>query len=235
MKRHCLLQDIFSKKTLSVPTLAVDTVLVVRHFLFLSKKTLSVTKFSVFRHFLLRYCWLWDIFCFYQKRHCPLRNFLFSDTFCWDIVGCETFSVFIKKDIVRYEIFCFQTFAVVRHVQSSDTCSCPKRAVVRNVPLSETCSCPTLYIMRHFLWPRDGGRFENLSGQVVWYTATAQQHLLFCQNLRGCIPLCTPLGSTIPVITYYLVPFPNLTPFNGCSGKWLWSECNYDGGDCYTR
>ena len=194
MKRHCLLQDIFSKKTLSVPTLAVDTVLVVRHFLLLSKKTLSVTKFSVFRHFQLRYCWLWDIFCFYQKRHCPLWDFLFSDI-----------------------------------------CSRQTRAVVRHVQLSETFSCPTLYIMRHFLWPRDGGRFENLSGQVVWYTATAQQHLLFCQNLRGCNPLCTPLGSTIPVITYYLVPFPNLTPFNGCSGKWLWSECNYDGGDCYTR
>ena len=58
VKRHCLLQDIFSKKTLSVPTLAVDTVLVVRHFPFLSKKTLSVTKFSVFRHFLLSHCWL---------------------------------------------------------------------------------------------------------------------------------------------------------------------------------
>ena len=50
VKRHCLLQDTFSKKTLSVPTVSVETLLVVRHFLFLSKKTLSVMRFSVFRH-----------------------------------------------------------------------------------------------------------------------------------------------------------------------------------------
>ena len=118
VKRHCLLQDIFSKKTLSVPTLAVDTVLVVRHFLFLSKKTLSVTKFSVFRHFQLRYCWLWDIFCFYQKRHCPLWDFLFSDI-------CSR-----------------QTRAVVRHVQLSEMCSCPKLAVVRHSTLWDTFCDP---------------------------------------------------------------------------------------------
>ena len=45
VKRHYLLQDIFSKKTLSVLTVSVETLLVVRHFLFLSKKTLSVVRY----------------------------------------------------------------------------------------------------------------------------------------------------------------------------------------------
>ena len=44
VKRHCLLQDIFSKKTLSVPTFSVETLLVVRHFQLLIKKTLSVMR-----------------------------------------------------------------------------------------------------------------------------------------------------------------------------------------------
>ena len=48
MKRHCLLQDTFSKKTLSVLTVSVETLLVVRHFLFLSKKTLSVMRYFQF-------------------------------------------------------------------------------------------------------------------------------------------------------------------------------------------
>ena len=106
VKRHCLLQDIFSKKTLSVPTVSVETLLVVRHFLFLSKKTLSV----------MRYFQFWGIFSFYQK----------------DIVRYEIFSVlrhlqFIlsKRHSPLWDIFSFQRFAVVRHFQLFDTCSCP--------------------------------------------------------------------------------------------------------------
>ena len=120
VKRQCLLQDIFSKKTLSVPTFSVETLLVVRHFQLLFKKTLSVMRyfqfsdicsfyqkdivpneiFSVFRHLQ-----------FLTKRHCPL----------WDICS------FYQKDFVRYEIF----------------------SVVRLLQLSETCSCQTLAIIRH--------------------------------------------------------------------------------------
>ena len=67
VKRHCLLQDIFSKKTLSVPTFSVETLLVVRHFQLLVKKTLSVMRYLQFS----------DICSFYQK----------------DIVRYEIFSV----------------------------------------------------------------------------------------------------------------------------------------------
>ena len=107
VKRHCLLQDIFSKKTLSVPTVSVETLLVVRHFLFLSKKTWSVGRYFQF----------WGIFSFYQK----------------DIVRYEIFSVlrqlqfFIKKtlSVMRWfqfsDICSFQTLSVVWHLQLSDT------------------------------------------------------------------------------------------------------------------
>ena len=141
-----------------------------------------------FRHLLLTQCWLWDIFCFYQKRHCPLWNFLFSDTFSWDIVGCETFSVFIKKDIVRYEIFCFQTFSVVRHVQLSDTCSCPKRAVVRNLQLSDTLHYETLSVTQGW---REVWKFEWASSVVHRHCSAAP---FILPKSEGVYPPLHPFG-----------------------------------------
>ena len=127
VKRHCLLQDIFSKKTLSVPTVSVETLLVVRHFLFLSKKTLSV----------MRYFQFWGIFSFYQKDivryeiFSVLRHFQFlSKRRCplWDIFSFKTFAVFFIK----------KTFSVMRYFQFSDICSCQTLSVVWHLQLSDT-------------------------------------------------------------------------------------------------
>ena len=85
VKRHCLLQDIFSKKTLSVPTFSVETLLVVRHFQLLIKKTLSVMRYflfsdtcscqtlAVFRHLQLS-----DTFSY--QTLAVVRHFQLSDT-----------------------------------------------------------------------------------------------------------------------------------------------------------
>ena len=86
-------------------------------------------------------------------RHFQVQDKVSSDIVRKDVGGYQTFSSIRLKDIVRCEIF-----AVVRHLQLSDTFS--KRSK-RHCLLQDICSCQTLAVARHLQLP------DTCSGQTT--------------------------------------------------------------------
>ena len=85
---------------------------------------------------------LWTKMTLSVARHFQVQDKVSTDIVRKDIGGCQTFSSMRLKDIVRCEIF-----AVVRHLQLSDTFS--KRSK-RHCLLWDICSCQTFAVVRHF-------------------------------------------------------------------------------------
>ena len=87
-------------------------------------------------------------------RHFQVQDKVSSDIVRKDIGGYQTFSSIRLKDIVRCEIF-----AVVRHLQLSDTFS--KRSK-RHCLLRDICRYQKFSVVRHFLF-RDTFHYQTLS------------------------------------------------------------------------